>query len=129
MTLQIAAGFSMSQDLIDDHLWTLVEPLLPGQISSSRRGPGRKPTADRVALNGIIFVLKLGIPWNRLPQECGFATGAICRRRLEFWQRNGIWPPIYNAIVAELYRRGDCNTARAIADSLSIRARLGEPSQ
>jgi transposase len=38
--------------------------------------------SDEAALNGIIFVLRTGIPWEDLPQQMGFGSGMTCRRRL-----------------------------------------------
>lgn len=40
----------MPQELIDDELWSLIEPLLPKRASRNRRYAGRKPTPDRQRL-------------------------------------------------------------------------------
>lgn len=37
----------MHQELIDDELWSPIEPLLPNRASQNRRYAGRKPTPDR----------------------------------------------------------------------------------
>ncbi|KLU24694.1 transposase [Caballeronia mineralivorans PML1(12)] len=111
----------MPDDLIDDEFWSLIEPLLSTCASQDRRHVGRKPTPDRAVLTGIVFVLRSGIPWNLLPQEMGYGSGAVCWRRLISWQEAGIWPSIRETLLAELRRRGQFNEARAIADSLSIR--------
>jgi transposase len=37
-------------------------------------------------LTGIVFVLRLGIAWNLLPQEMGCGSGTACWRRLVAWQ-------------------------------------------
>jgi transposase len=52
------------------------------------RYPGRKPLADRQVMTGILFVLKTGIPWERLPQEMGCGSGMTCWRRLRDWQQH-----------------------------------------
>ncbi|MFC4894480.1 transposase [Streptosporangium amethystogenes subsp. fukuiense] len=44
------------------------EPLLP-QRQRRFRHPGRKRLDDRLALQGILFVLHTGIAWEHLPQE------------------------------------------------------------
>jgi transposase len=36
------------------------------------RYPGRKRLDDRLALQGILFVLHTGIAWRHLPRELGF---------------------------------------------------------
>ena len=57
----------MIEDLVSDSLWERVGPLLPARAPRRHRFPGRKPVDDRVALAGIVFVLKTGITWNELP--------------------------------------------------------------
>ncbi len=53
----------------------MIEPLLP-QRQRRFRHPGRKRLGDRLALQGISFVLHTGIAWEHLPQELGPAPGA-----------------------------------------------------
>ena len=61
----------MAKPLLDDDLWTLIQPLLPPAKPRRYRYPGRKRIDDRQALTGILFVLVSGIPWEMLPQELG----------------------------------------------------------
>jgi transposase len=55
----------MTNELVTDELWEVVEPLLPAQPPKPEGG--RPRIDDRAALTGIIFVLKSGIPWEMLP--------------------------------------------------------------
>ncbi|WP_201698511.1 IS5 family transposase [Paraburkholderia hiiakae] len=112
----------MAKELIDDELWSLIEPLLPARAPRNRRYAGRKPTPDRAILTGIVFVLRSGIAWNLLPQEMGCGSGTACWRRLVAWQKAGVWKRIHETLLAELRRRGQLDMARAIVDSSSIRA-------
>lgn len=57
----------MVEDLVPDSLWERVAPLLPVRPPRRRRFPGRLPVDDRVALTGVIYVLRTGITWNQLP--------------------------------------------------------------
>ncbi|GER21445.1 hypothetical protein VCH24_64970 [Variovorax boronicumulans] len=66
-----------------------VAPLLP-VVEASAKG-GRPRVSDELALNGILFVLRTGIPWEELPQELGFGSGMTCWRRLRDWQAAGVW--------------------------------------
>lgn len=43
---------------------------------------------DRLALQGILFVLHTGIAWEHLPQELGYGSGMTCWRRLAEWNPN-----------------------------------------
>jgi transposase len=60
----------MVQPLVSEELWEVFEPLIP-RVERRYRYPGRKRIDDRKVLTGILFVLKTGIPWERLPRELG----------------------------------------------------------
>ena len=59
----------MAEPLVSDALWALIAPLLPER--PPRPKGGRPPLDDRKALAGIVFVLRTGIPWARLPKADG----------------------------------------------------------
>jgi len=66
----------MARKKINNELWQALQPLLP-TVERSPKG-GRARVDDRAALNGILFVLQTGIPWEDLPQELGFGSGMTC---------------------------------------------------
>ncbi len=115
----------MTQALVDDGLWTQIEPLLPTRRPRNRQYAGRKPIPDRSVLTGILFVLRSGIPWNMLPREMGCGSGTTCWRRLVRWQRAGVWKRLHAVLLAELRRRGQLDVARTLVDSSSLRALRG----
>jgi transposase len=115
----------MAQALIDDDLWTRIEPLLPTRRRRNRQYAGRTPIPDRAVLTGILFVLRSGIPWNMLPPEMGCGSGSTCWRRLARWQRAGVWKRLHTVLLTELRRRGQLDLARAVVDSASLRALRG----
>ncbi len=115
----------MTQALVDDGLWTQIEPLLPTRRPRNRQYAGRKPMPDRAVLTGILFVLRSGIPWNMLPREMGCGSGTTCWRRLVRWQRAGVWKRLHAVLLAELRRRGQLDVARTLVDSSSLRALRG----
>jgi transposase len=59
---------------VPDALWERIAPLLPRKPRRFRY-PGRRPFDDRLALQGILFVLHTGIGWEHLPQEPASAAG------------------------------------------------------
>ena len=65
----------MAKALVSDALWAVVTPLLAPQRPRSKGG---RPSVDRKALAGILFVLKSGIPWAMLPNEMGCGCGMTC---------------------------------------------------
>src|SRR5881398_1657838 len=112
--------------IVSDELWALVEPLLPKPPRRSRY-PGRKRLPDRQALCGILFVLHTGIAWRHLPLELGFGSGATCRRRLDEWQRAGVWERLHALLLSELRAAGELEWSRAVADSSHVQAKRGAP--
>lgn len=115
----------MAKVLVDDRLWSQLEPLLPPPKRRRRRYPGRKPLDNRQVLTGILFVLKTGIPWEYLPTELGWGSGMTCWRRLHTWQRTGVWRKLHRVLLAQLQATDQLDWSRAIVDSSSIRALRG----
>jgi transposase len=115
----------MSQRLIDDALWSRIEPLLPKPPRRRWKTMGRPRVPDRAALTGILFVLRSGLPWQMLPKEMGCGSGSTCWRRLVRWQRAGVWRRLHAVLLAELRQRGQLDLTRALVDSASIRALRG----
>ena len=121
----------MPHELIDDELWSLIEPLLPVRAPRNRQYAGRKPTPDRAALRGIVFKLHSGIAWNLLPPEMGCGSGSACWRRFLAWRRAGVWPQIRETLLAELRHRGeidlicklvDCSICTPLVEKETVRA-------
>ena len=112
----------MPRPLVDDGLWKLIEPLLPPPRRRRRRHPGRKPIDHRRALTGILFVLRSGIPWEMLPKEMGVGSGMTCWRRLQDWQRRGVWDRLHEVLLSKLRAMDAIDFSRAIVDSSSVRA-------
>ena len=73
----------MAKPLLDDALWSLIEPVLPPCVAYPKGG--RPPLDNRRVLTGIVFMLKTDIPWEYLPQEMGCGCGMTCWRRLRDW--------------------------------------------
>ena len=92
--------------IVGDGLWERIEPLLP-KVERRFRYPGRKRLPDRQALQGILFVLHTGIAWRHLPLELGFGGGSTCYRRLDEWQRAGVWERLHALLLAELRAAGE----------------------
>jgi transposase len=112
----------MAKPILDDDLWSLIEPLLPPLKRRRFRYPGRKPVAHRAALTGILFVLRTGIPWEYLPQELGCGSGMTCWRRLHAWQRRGVWDKLHHLLLNRLQEADKIDWSRAAVDSSSLRA-------
>ncbi len=108
--------------LVSDELWELVEPLLPPEPDKPKGGRPRLPA--RSVLEGIVYVLKSGIPWSMLPKELG-CSGVTCWRRLRDWQKAGMWHGLRHLLLDELGKLGLIDWSRASVDSASIPAKKG----
>jgi transposase len=108
--------------IVSDGLWQRIEPLLPPPPPRDPRHPGRKRIPDRKVLCGILFVLHTGIQWEFLPQELGFGSGMTCWRRLDEWNRAGVWQRLHEVLLAELHSAGKLDWSRAVIDSSHVRA-------
>lgn len=104
--------------LISAALWKKIKPLLPPTKPSAKGG--RPRLDDELALNGILFVLRTGIPWEELPQELGFGSGMTCWRRLRDWQAAGVWHRLHMLLLAELRGAGRLDFSRVSLDGSSV---------
>ncbi len=110
----------MTEPLVSDELWALLEPLLPGQPPKPKGG--RPRLSDRAAFSGILFVLKSGIPWEMLPPGMGCGSGMTCWRRLRDWQQAGVWAELHTVVLDKLAQANQLDWSRASIDSASVAA-------
>ena len=113
----------MAKKRVSESLWKAIAPLLP-EPKSSPKG-GRPPVSDRAGREGLIFVLKRGMPRQLLPPRLGYGSGSTCWRRFRAWTRLGVWPELHRRLLRVLGRRGRINLERAVIDSASVRPLKG----
>ena len=106
---------------LTDEQWEYIRPLLP-----SHAREGKRRADDRQTINGILFVLKTGIPWNDLPEDYGDDVTAW--RRLRRWEKEGVWKRIMDALLSDGYSDGKLNIDNLSIDSDTIPAKKGESS-
>jgi len=116
----------MDATILPDDLWERLESLLPKARENRHvQFAGRKPTDLRRVVTGILFVLRTGIPWRRLPATSAFPSGFTCLRYLRRWQRTGIWQHLFELLLADLQAKHRIDWYRALVDSASLRAPCG----
>ena len=110
--------------VVPDLLWAELDPLIerPGRRF---RYPGRKRYGDRECLEGILFVLRWGIPWRALPREPGRPSGNTCWRRFNEWQRSGVWARLVERLQERLAEAEAIAWERAIVDAPIVAAKRG----
>jgi transposase len=72
-----------------------------------------------------LYVLHQDIAWQLL--ELGFGSGQICWRRLDRWQRAGVFEQLHRALLAELNTAGELDWTRACVDGSHVHAKRREP--
>jgi len=76
---------------VDPWFWPRIQRELPPHKKTpflkARRKGGRPPVDDRKAFSAILWRLRYGGDWSRLPPEFGPAITA--KRRLAFWLKHG----------------------------------------
>jgi transposase len=110
----------MNDQLVNDVLWQTLESRL-----RRRRYPkgGRPPVDDRACMEGILYVLRSGCAWGRLPKN--FPPYATCWRRLRQWTQEGVWARLQQVLLQELEDTHAIDWSRAVIDSASMRALFG----
>jgi transposase len=117
----------MAKQILPDHLWSIIQPLLPPRPDQSKGGGQWRD--DRAVLTGILFILRTGIAWQDLPGELDYGSGSTCWRRLRDWQKAGVWERVHQALLDRL-RAGDRLVLKwAAIDSSSVRALKGGDSR
>ena len=107
---------------VRDELWEHIAPLLPPHEPDPRGG--RPRIDDRVCFTAIVFVLFTGIAWRHLPRELGVSP-ATAHRRLQEWERAGVWARLHGELLRRLNADGRIDWSRAVVDSSHLRALQG----
>lgn len=80
---------------ISDHVWSLLEPHLPGRVG----GWGRIAHNNRRFLNAVFWILRTGSPWRDLPPDYGDWKNT--HRRFCRWRDKGIWESLLEQLIDE----------------------------
>ena len=110
--------------IVSDELWERIEPLLP-KVERRFRYPGRKRVSDRACLEGILYVLRHGIPWRALPRLEGLPSGPTCWRRFDQWEKAGVWSRLLPRLQTLLVDAGGIDWSRTIIDASLVDAKRG----
>lgn len=80
---------------VDDTLWAKCEAVLEDLDPPAQFGPRR--IDQRKALDGIVYRMRGGVQWNRLPKE--FGDDASIHRTFQRWVRRGVFARLWATLV------------------------------
>jgi transposase len=105
---------------LTDAQWERLQPLLPPQRHGKGTTGGRPSNDHRPIINGILWVLRTGAPWDDLPARYG--TRSTVSSRYERWRTDGVWDRIYETVKAQAAAAGDLNWELHHVDATVVRA-------
>ena len=116
-------------DLTDEQ-WKVVETILP-EDPVRDDGRGRPWSDRRKVLNGVLWILRTGAPWQDLPERYGPYQTA--HRRFQNWVRAGVIEKMLLALAQHLKAAGGLELKECFVDGTFVPAKkggaaLGKPS-
>ena len=107
---------------LKDEQWAVLAPLIP-RPHRRADGRGRPWRDDREVLNGILWVLRTGAPWQDIPDR--YPSPATCHRRFQHWVRGGVLAKILRALAEDLRDRGKFDLTECFIDATFVGAKKG----
>ncbi len=109
---------------VSDELWERIEPIL-GEHDPPQR-TGRPRVDQRAILDAVIFRLRTGCQWNRLPKE--FPDDSTVHRAFQRWVDLGVLDRIWAALIEGCEELGGVDWEWQAADGATGKARFGGTS-
>jgi putative transposase len=105
-----------------DKLWEKIEPILGEQ--DPPKSIGRPRVDQRAVLDAIIFRMRSGCQWNRLPKE-EFPDDSSVHRTFQRWVELGVLDSIWEKLIEECDELGGVDFEWQAADGAMGKARFG----
>ncbi len=106
---------------VSDEMWAQVEPFILELCPPKRKG--RKRANPRQMLNGIIFRLRSGCQWNKLPKVLG--DDSTIHRTFQRWVKERLFRHIWAMFIERCEEMGGVDWAWQAADAALGKARMG----
>jgi predicted DNA-binding transcriptional regulator YafY len=78
---------------LTDKEWHVIRKLLPPKNIS-----GRPRESDRRLINGVLWKLRSGSGWHKIPRKYG--ASSTCHDRFQYWQKNNVWQNVLQTIFS-----------------------------
>jgi transposase len=109
---------------LTDAQWAVLEPLIP-VVPRRDDGRGRPWREPRDVVNGVLWVLRTGAPWNDMPSR--YPPSSTCHRRFQAWVKDGTLVKALRALAEDLKKRGKIDLEEAYVDGTHAGAKRGDP--
>ncbi len=102
--------------------WKIVDAILPpDRVRADRRG---RPWSDRrKALEGALWILRTGAPWQDLPARYG--PYQTVHRRFQTWVRSGAIERVLLVLAEHLKKAGGLDLKECFVDGTFVPAKKG----
>ena len=121
-----ARSESLSDRLVPDELWEIVEPLRP-LFNLRPPGGGTVPLPQRDVFTAIVYLLTTGCAWRHLPSESG-VSAPTAHRRFTACTMDRLRVRLHKAVLDRLGAPGRTDWSAAILDAAGVRANRGARS-
>jgi len=107
---------------LKDEQWQIIETILPpDRVRADRRG---RPWSDRrKALEGALWILRTGAPWQDLPPRYG--PYQTVHRRFQNWVRDGTLERVLLKLAEHLKEAGGLDLKECFVDGTFVPAKKG----
>ena len=107
---------------VSDELWIIFQSILE-ELDPPPQAIGRPRADPRRILNGIIYVMRSGCQWNRLPEKYG--SDSTVHRTMQRWILRGVLERFWAVLVANCEELGGVDWQWQSVDAAMGKARFG----
>lgn len=104
-------------DAVWDRVRLLIDKYDPPKLT------GRRRADERRALDGVVYRMRSGVQWNRLPRE--FGDDSSVHRAFQRWVRCGLFEHLWALLLCECDELGGVDWRWQAADGVMGKARHG----
>jgi transposase len=81
--------------VLRDDQWERIAPLIPGKVGD----PGRSGSDNRLFVEAVLWIVRVGAPWRDLPESFGNWNSVF--QRFRRWAKGEVFEKIFDALSAD----------------------------
>lgn len=106
---------------VPDELWAMIAPIITEL--DPPKPTGRPRISARLVLDALIFRMRTGCQWNKLPKELG--DDSAVHRTFQRWVKRGVLDRIWAVVQTRCAKLGGVNGEWQSADGALRKSRMG----